>query len=109
MPAKQHLSVHSWPGSFSPPQRAVPRGSKLDTPGPLCGHLPATGSLIFAHTPRTSADLIDPYNRVIKLELIDKSLEARGVIEPPNKGVADLCLTTWLPRRYGCCLGGHYS
>src|SRR5580704_17359234 len=26
-------------------------------------------------------------------------LEARGGIEPPNKGFADLCLTTWLPRR----------
>ena len=29
----------------------------------------------------------------------DKDLEARGGIEPPNKGFADLCLTTWLPRR----------
>ena len=28
-----------------------------------------------------------------------KLLEARGGIEPPNKGFADLCLTTWLPRR----------
>jgi hypothetical protein len=28
-------------------------------------------------------------------------LEARGGIEPPNKGFADLCLTTWLPRRCG--------
>ena len=28
-----------------------------------------------------------------------KRLEARGGIEPPNKGFADLCLTTWLPRR----------
>ncbi len=27
-----------------------------------------------------------------------KDLEARGGIEPPNKGFADLCLTTWLPR-----------
>jgi hypothetical protein len=26
-------------------------------------------------------------------------LEARGGIEPPNKGFADLCLTTWLPRQ----------
>jgi hypothetical protein len=29
------------------------------------------------------------------------SLEARGGIEPPNKGFADLCLTTWLPRLKG--------
>src|SRR3954467_9704933 len=26
-------------------------------------------------------------------------MEGRGRIEPPNKGFADLCLTTWLPRR----------
>jgi hypothetical protein len=25
-------------------------------------------------------------------------LEARGGIEPPNKGFADLSLTTWVPR-----------
>ena len=29
---------------------------------------------------------------------LEKSLEARGGIEPPNRGFADLCLTTWLPR-----------
>jgi hypothetical protein len=28
----------------------------------------------------------------------EEELEARGGIEPPNKGFADLCLTTWLPR-----------
>ena len=27
-----------------------------------------------------------------------KRLEARGGIEPPNKGFADLSLTTWVPR-----------
>ena len=32
--------------------------------------------------------------------LLKIKLEARGGIEPPNKGFADLCLTAWLPRRY---------
>jgi hypothetical protein len=30
--------------------------------------------------------------------MLEIKLEARGGIEPPNKGFADLCLTTWLPR-----------
>ena len=32
-----------------------------------------------------------------------EKLEARAGIEPANKGFADLCLTTWLPR-----LGGEH-
>ena len=40
-------------------------------------------------------------------------LEARGGIEPPNKGFADLCLTTWLPRRnqegLDCCHSPHHT
>ncbi len=31
----------------------------------------------------------------------ETELEARVGIEPTNKGFADLCLTTWLPRRWG--------
>ncbi len=34
----------------------------------------------------------------VKRGICRRSLEARGGIEPPNKGFADLCLTTWLPR-----------
>ena len=49
------------------------------------------------------------YNFAYSAELVNrwevrkllKSLEARGGIEPPNKGFADLCLTTWLPRHPG--------
>ncbi len=41
----------------------------------------------------------DTPRRESKRRLLCKLLEARGGIEPPNKGFADLCLTTWLPRR----------
>ena len=34
-----------------------------------------------------------------KLILINLKDEAEGGIEPPNRGFADLGLTTWLPRR----------
>src|SRR5260221_386282 len=35
-------------------------------------------------------------------------LEARSGFEPLNKGFADLCLTTWLPRLLGRSLLGTY-
>src|SRR5208283_4821636 len=35
---------------------------------------------------------------LILLNLNGESLEARGGIEPPHKGFADLSLTTWVPR-----------
>ena len=35
---------------------------------------------------------------VVRLADLNQALEARGGIEPPNKGFADLGLTTWLPR-----------
>jgi hypothetical protein len=31
-------------------------------------------------------------------ETLGRIMEARGGIEPPNKGFADLSLTTWVPR-----------
>ena len=40
----------------------------------------------------------ESYNPLGTSHLRAKLLEARGGIEPPNKGFADLCLTTWLPR-----------
>src|SRR5947208_15871286 len=36
------------------------------------------------------------------------SVEARSGFEPLNKGFADLCLTTWLPRLLGRSLLGTY-
>jgi hypothetical protein len=51
--------------------------------------------LLFAHCWSLSSAMVRDESALFSVKL----LEARGGIEPPNKGFADLCLTTWLPRR----------